>query len=110
MRTIRELIGNDEKVWVYLDSKEMWEKFVGMAAAEGFHFGELPAEKWAFGYAVAIHSNGEMGHLPLFVWCRSFSADTENCPKKIEFRRYIEDENDYYCHVSHFKSNNLLTR
>ena len=109
MRTIREMLENDEKVWVYLDSKETWEKFVGMAVEEGFHFGELPVEKWTFGYIVAVHSNDEMGHLPLFVWCMSFAVDAENCPRKIEFRRYIEDENDYNCHVSHFKLNTLLT-
>ena len=104
MQTIRELIGNDEKVWIYLDSKETWRIFVGMAIAEGYHFRELHVEKWAFGYVVAVHSNGEMGHLPLFVWCSSFVADTENCPRKVDFRRYIEDENDYYCRESHFKS------
>ena len=101
-RTIREMLGNDEKVWVYLDSREIWDMFVRMAAKERFRFGELPAEKWKFSYVVSVHSSGDMGHLPLFVWCRSFEADTDNCPKKVDFRKFTENGNDYYCLQSRF--------
>lgn len=45
MRSIRDLLKNDEKVWVYLDSSETWEKFVRMAVDEGFSFGKLPADE-----------------------------------------------------------------
>ncbi len=44
MRTIREMLGNDEKIWVYLKNEDTWKEFAQMAAAEGFHFGELPFE------------------------------------------------------------------
>ena len=123
-RTIREMLGNEEKVWVYLNSKDTWKQFVNMAVAEGFQFGdlpverwdmfvrmaakerfrfgELPAEKWKFSYVVSVHSSGDMGHLPLFVWCRSFEADTDNCPKKVDFRKFTENGNDYYCLQSRF--------
>ena len=67
MRTIREMLGNDEKVQVYPNSEDTWKKFTSMAVAEGFHFGELPVERWSFGYVIAVHSNGDMGHLPLFI-------------------------------------------
>ena len=107
MRTIREMLGNDEKVWVYLNSEDTWNDFACMAISEGFHFGELPVEKWIFGYVVAVHSNGDMGHLPLLIWCRSFSADVENCPRKVDFRRFIENEADFRCHISHFKNNTI---
>lgn len=102
MRTIREMLGNDEKVWVYLNSEDTWKQFVNLAVAEGFRFGELPVERWTFGYVIAVHSNGDMGHLPLLVWCRSFSADVENCPRKIEFWRFIDNEIDALCKKSHF--------
>lgn len=75
-----------------------------MAVTEGFHFGGLPVERWAFGYVVAIHSNGDMGHLPLLIWCRSFSADVDNCPRKIDFWQYINGE-EYYCKESQFTFN-----
>ena len=103
MRTIREMLGSDEKVWVYIDNRETWEKFAETAVSEGFGFGKLPAEKWAFGYAVAVHSSGDMGHLPLFVWCRAFSSDIAECPRKIDFGRYIGGAEDYICRESHFK-------
>ena len=102
MRTIREMLETDEKVWVYLDSRETWDKFVGMAASEGFHFGELPAEKWTFGYTVTVHSNGEMGHFPLFIWCLSFAKD-ENFTRKVDFRNYIEGSDECSCEESHFR-------
>ena len=102
MRTIREMLGSDENVWVYLNNEDTWKEFARMAAAEGFHFGELPFEKWAFGYVVAVHNNGDMGHLPLFIWYRSFSADS--CPRKVNFSLYISNKDDYCCNTSHFKA------
>ncbi len=103
MRKIREMLGNDEKVWVYIDSGATWEKFAAAASEEGFRFGDLPEEKWVSGYVVAVHSNGEMGHLPLFVWCGSFSAEPEKCPRRIDLRAYLEGSDDYICKVSHFR-------
>lgn len=102
MRTIREMLGNDEKVWVYLNNEDTWKEFTNMAETEGFHFGELPSERWTFGYVIAVHSNGDMGHLPMFIWCRSFSVDSEKCPRKLDFSKYIDIEDDYYCNESHF--------
>lgn len=31
MRTIREMLANEEKVWVYINNSETWEKFADMA-------------------------------------------------------------------------------
>lgn len=101
MRTIREMLGNDKKVWVYLNGEDTWKEFVRMAVSEGFHFGNLPVERWMFGYVVAVHSNGDMGHLPLFIWCRSFSADVENCPRKVDFWRFINNHEDWLCKEAH---------
>lgn len=105
MHTIREMLGNDEKVWVYLNREDTWKEFARMAVSEGFHFGELPVERWSFGYVVAVHSNGDMGHLPLFIWCRSFSADVESCPRKVDFRKFIDNEIDALCKKSNFFNN-----
>ena len=102
MRTIREMLGSDENVWVYLNNEDTWKKFTSMAVAEGFHFGELPVERWAFGYVVAVHSSGDMGHLPLFIWCRSFSADVNNSPRNVDFNRFIANEDNYCCNDIHF--------
>lgn len=109
MRTIREMLGNDEKVWVYLNSEDTWKEFTRMAVAEGFRFGDLPVERWTFGYVVAVHSNGDMGHLPLFIWCRSFSTDVESCPRKVDFSLYSNNQHDYCCNASHFKALQLIS-
>jgi hypothetical protein len=98
------MLGNDEKVWVYLNSEDTWKKFTSIAVSEGFHFGELPVERWAFGYVVAVHSSGDMGHLPLFIWCRSFSAEAESCPQKVNFSRFINNHDDWICNEAHFTS------
>jgi hypothetical protein len=98
------MLGNDEKVWVYLNSEDTWKKFTSMAVTEGFHFGGLPVERWTFGYVVAVHSNGDMGHLPLLIWCRSFSAYVDNCPQKVDFRRFINNHDDWFCETPHFTS------
>ena len=103
MRMIREMLGNDEKVWVYLNSEDTWRQFIDMAVAEGFHFGDLPVDKWTFGYVIAVHSNGNMGHLPLFVWCLSFQKDADNCPQKLDFEKYIKECEDYKCRDPHFR-------
>jgi hypothetical protein len=103
MRTIREMLKNEEKVWLYLDSNASWEKFVETAVKEGFCFGSLPADKWVSGHVIAIHSNGDMGHIPLFLWCISFSDDAETQPRKIDFDLYMEGKENYLCTTPHFK-------
>ena len=102
MRTIREMFGNVEKVWVYLNSEDTWKQFVNMTVAEGFHFGGLPVERWTFGYVIAVHSNGDMGHLPLFVWCQSFLSEADSCSIKVDFQRFVDGAEDYLCTESHF--------
>lgn len=102
MRNLREMLGNEEKVWVYLESSAEWERFAAMAAEEGFSFGELPAEKWVPGHAVAVHRDGSMGHLAMFIWVMSF-AGAESGPEKIDFRRFIEGAGDCSCNSSHFR-------
>ena len=102
MRTIREMLGNDEKVWVYIDGRETWEKFAGAAKSEGFRFGEISPEKWVPSYVIAVHSSREMGHFPLFIWVRSFMADFSNTPKRIDFMKYCRNDKDFLCKTPHF--------
>ena len=75
MRTIREMLGNEEKVLVCLESRKIWDKFVKMVLTESFHFGELPSEKWNFGYVIVVHNNSDMGYFPLYIWCMYFSTE-----------------------------------
>lgn len=106
MRTIRDMLGNDEKVWVYLNNERTWDKFASMAVVEGFHFGDLPRDQWVFGHVIAVHNNGSMGHVSLFLWCRSFLSDVVNCPRKVDFFSFINNKVDYLCRKTHFLINN----
>ncbi len=103
MRNIRDLIGNDEKVWLYLGSPETWEKFTSAAETEGFRFGDLPRDKWNFGYVVSVRKNRNMGHVPIFLWCMSFSVNNSDLVRKIDFRRYYDGEENYCCEKPHFR-------
>ncbi|MBP3242829.1 MAG: hypothetical protein J6L99_03135 [Ruminococcus sp.] len=103
MRTIKEIIGNNEKVWFYIDSPDTWEKFKALAIAEGFSFGSLPQDKWVYGNVVSVKNNGDMGHVPLFAWCMSFAKNVQNCPEKVDFAKYISGCEDFACTESHFK-------
>lgn len=48
MRTIKDMLENEEKVWLYIDNEELWGQFLTMA--EDFHFGVLPRDQWVFGH------------------------------------------------------------
>ncbi len=45
--------------------EDTWKHFINMSEIEDLHFGDLLVARWTFDYIVAIHSNGEMDHLPL---------------------------------------------
>ncbi|MBR3666429.1 MAG: hypothetical protein IKN66_04620 [Ruminococcus sp.] len=108
MRSIRELLENEETVWVYFDSEELCEEF--FRSEEGLYFGELPRDRWKAGKVIAVHRDGSMGHLPLFIWLMSFSAGIESCPVKVDHRRFIGGEEDFFCHIPHFACRMTLGR
>lgn len=106
MRTIRELLVNEKVVWMYLDNEEVCRDFYRQAHEEGFHFGDLPYEKWVTGYVVAVHANGEMGHLSMFVWTLSFAGkgpcSIRGSHTPVDYQLYMAGEEDYICKSSHF--------
>ena len=107
MYTIKNLLGDKEKIWLYLDNDQTCKKFFEMANAEGYTFGNLPYEKWVTGNIIAIHSDGDMGHLPIFAWCMSFKPDIRKVPIRYDFAKYISGEKDYICYETHIKSSNV---
>lgn len=48
MRTIKNMLEDREKVWLYIDNEELWEQFASMAVAEGFRFGNLQRNQWVY--------------------------------------------------------------
>lgn len=55
MRMIREMLGNDDRVWVYIIGEEIWKKYANMAVAEGS------------GFTVAFSTNMWYNHRKEFV-------------------------------------------
>lgn len=86
-KTIKQLVANREKVWVYLESETICKKFFKQAKMENFSFGELPYEKWVCGTLIAVHSNGQMGHAPYFVYSLLHSKKDI-----VDFRKYLDDD------------------
>ena len=107
MRTIKELVEKEKIVWMYLESEEVCKAFYRQAHEEGFHFGDLPYEQWATGYVVAVHDNGRMGHLPIFIWTMAFGSNgwrgIEGSHTPVDYRLYMTGEQDYICKTSHFR-------
>ena len=102
MYTIKKLLGDKEKVWIYLDNDEICKKFFEMAKAEGYTFRKLPYDEWKIGKIIAVHSDGSMGHISVFCWQMSFGSDITGVPERYDFTKYIQGDNDYICYESHF--------
>ena len=108
MHNIKEFVSSKEKVWLYFRTEEICKEFFVKAKEEGFNFGEFPYEKWVPGILIAIHSDGRMGHLSLFIWTMSFNANVQGTPKRIDYEKYANGEEDYLCHEAHMTSSIII--
>ncbi len=67
MRMIREMLGNDDRVWVYIIGEEIWKKYANMAVAEGS------------GFTVAFSTNMWYNHRKEFALMNKFTGkDTDH--------------------------------
>ncbi|MBE6949256.1 MAG: hypothetical protein E7456_05360 [Ruminococcaceae bacterium] len=108
MRNIRELVSSEEKVWIYFRTEEICKKFFVRAKEKGFNFGHIPYEKWVPGTVIAVHSDGRMGHLPLFIWTMSYRANVQGTPKRIDYERYANGGEDYLCREDHINGSIII--
>ena len=108
MRNIKELVASEEKVWLYFRTKEICKEFFVRAKEEGFNFGQLPYEKWVCGTVIAIYGDGRMGHLPLFIWTMSFKSAVQGTPKRIDYEKYANGDDDYICREAHVNGSIII--
>ena len=94
MRTIRELIGKEEKVYIVLRNKPIRFRFMADAAMEGITFGDgTPATDREADDIMALHPNGTIcflgwaGHM-----CYHHS---EGRVLRIDYEKYISGAEDY---------------
>ena len=94
MRTIRELIGKEEKVYIVLRSKPIRYRFMADAALEGITYGDgISATDREADDIMALQSDGTIcflgwaGHV-----CYHHS---EGSILRIDYEKYIKDAEDY---------------
>ena len=104
MRTITELVREYGDLWVYLNGEAVSGRFLRDAEREGFSLSNgTPPTQTNRGYVMAVHGNGTLAHLPLFVWWRSFHGTKAPVGAKIDYERYVGGEADFICRACHFE-------
>lgn len=112
MRKISDLVKSRERVWVYLNSDKLAEKFVMQAATEGFHYpdGSIPHHTGG-NYLYGIGSDKHIAHLAIFIWNASFKGIFNNEPPfRVDYEKYINVEDVYECNESTFKKISETTK
>ena len=94
MRTIKELIRNEKKVYIYLSSKAIEYRFMSDAEREGITFGDgiKPTDRQVDDI-MALHDDGTICFLG---WAgrMSYHYNKANI-KRIDYEKYIDGKEDY---------------
>lgn len=94
MRTIRELIKEEKKVYIYLRNKATEYRFISDAEREGITFGDgvKPTER-PIDDIMALHDDGTICFLG---WAgrMAYHYNQKNI-KRIDYEKYIEGLEDY---------------
>ena len=94
MRTIRQLINSEKKVYIFLKNKAIQARFMSDAEREGITFGDKakPTERQADDI-MALNADGTICFL---VWagrmCYRYGGDTAI---RIDYEKYIDGADDY---------------
>ena len=96
MRTIKDLTGQADKVWIFLETEEQRKDFMVQAAEEGFRWMNGDAVKASDrALVVGIRPDGTMGQVGIFLWCQSFQCHPDVL--RVHYGRYRAGEEDYLC-------------
>ena len=94
MRTIKELIRNEKKVYIYLSSKAIEYRFMSDAEREGITFGDgiKPTDRQVDDI-MALHDDGTICFLG---WAgrMSYHYNKANI-KRIDYEKYVDGKEDY---------------
>lgn len=98
MRTIRELVGKEEKVYIVLRSKTVRYRFMADAAMEGITYGDgIPTTDREGDDIMSLRPDGTIcflgwaGHM-----CYRLREDHV---LRIDYEKYISDAEDYLIHI-----------
>lgn len=106
MKNIRDLLEKEECVWLYLEDDAACEAFFTETAENGFGFGDLPRNEWVGGKFIALHADGQMGHLPAFIWHAAINGRGRigNAKPCIDYRRFKAGDEDPGCREAHLSA------
>ena len=105
MRELKDLVKDNEQVWIYCENESLQSKFLNQAETEGFMAlnGQKPTELFHH-QLYGINSDMTMGYLAIMIWCLSFPKDGSVDPHlRVNYEKYISGEEDYICHTPYFK-------
>ena len=94
MRTIRELINQEKKVYILLRTKAMQLRFMSDAEREGITFGDgvKPTERQVDDI-MALYDNGTICFLG---WAGRMSYHyNKSTIKRIDYEKYVDGKEDY---------------
>ena len=94
MRTIRELIKEEKKVYIYLCNKATEDRFISDAEREGITFGDgvKPTER-PVDDIMALHDDGTICFLG---WAGRMAYHyNKSAAKRIDYEKYINGDVDY---------------
>ncbi|MGN1458535.1 MAG: hypothetical protein ACI4XP_11400 [Acutalibacteraceae bacterium] len=103
MRTIRNLINNEKKVYIYLPNDTIRHQFMNDAQQEGITFADnvKPTERLA-SEIMALKADGTICFVG-FVGRMCFHSNADNAVR-IDYEQYINGADDYIIHP-HFPEN-----
>lgn len=110
MRTIKDLLKGNERVWFYLQDKEAERDFVNELREYGATYlngSQITVENCS--PIMAVHSNMKVAHLMIMIWNASFLPSFEECASrelvhvlKVDYAKYRNGESNYLCERSAF--------
>ena len=103
MHTLKSLIENNETVWFYCANEELQKQFLKQSEEEGFLAlnGQKPTELFNQHF-YGINDDMTMGYLSNMIWCLTFQTGKDS-HLRIDYGKYIADEEDYICHETPLK-------
>ena len=96
MRSIKDLLKENSKVWFYFSNELYGKRFIEEARTLGIHIHDgIPVEN--AGILLGVDSNLKAGRVSMMVWeCSFYSESIFLCPPtKVDYGKYISGEEDY---------------
>lgn len=104
MRTLKQLVEKEGRVWVYLTNEKVGKDFLWQAEKEGFLCSDGSAlHRMSWFYVMALQSDRTVCYVSLFNWTFSFAGKVQGTPLRVDYEKYAAGDEDYLCHSSHFK-------